>query len=294
MQLRTNNDARLLDAFVDRSDPEAFAALVARHGPVVLRVCRTVLRDDHLAEDAFQATFLTLFKKAGAIQDPESLKGWLCGVAYKTAARIRQRSIRLSEREQAWDENASGCEVVAESDHDLFLIVREELERLPDRYRAPLVLCYLEGLTHEQAASHLGWASGTVKVRLVRGRKLLRERLDRRKITLAAGLLLLWRREAGAAPPDGLVESTLGAVIEDAPLGLSHAEAAALSKPALFSFRFSIGDWAVICGAVVLALFLGSTAATSAAAMIPWGPAAATDGADLPSNLTDVLAIDCS
>jgi RNA polymerase sigma factor (sigma-70 family) len=294
MQLRTNNDARLLNDFVDRSDPEAFAALVARHGPVVLRVCRTVLRDDHLAEDAFQATFLTLFKKAGAIQDPESLKGWLCGVAYKTAARIRQRSIRLSEREQAWDENASGGESAAESDHDLFLIVREELERLPDRYRAPLVLCYLEGLTHEQAASHLGWASGTVKVRLVRGRKLLRERLDRRKITLAASLLLLWRREAGAAPPDGLVESTLGAVIEDAPNRLSQTGAATVSKPALIPFRLSLGDWAVICGAVVLALLLGVSAAPGAAAMIIWGPAATAHGAELPSNLTDVLAIDCS
>src|SRR4051794_38353528 len=89
MYLKTHDDARLLSAFIDSSDSEAFAALVARHGPAVLRVCRTVLHDDHLAEDAFQATFLALFKKAGAIQAPDSLKGWLCGVAYKTAARIR-------------------------------------------------------------------------------------------------------------------------------------------------------------------------------------------------------------
>lgn len=294
MHLKTNDDARLLNAFIDRSDAEAFAALVARHGPVVLRVCRTVLHDDHLAEDAFQATFLTLFKKAAAIQDPDCLKGWLCGVAYKTAARIRRRSIRQAEREKAWDEDAYRGEHTPESDHDLFLIVREELERLPDRYRAPLVLCYLEGLTHEQAARHLGWASGTVKTRLVRGRRLLRERLDRRKVVLAAGLLVLWRREAGAAPPEGLVESTLKAMNEAAPMGLPPTARAVDMASATPRWKLLLGDWGMICGAIVLVWLLGAAAATRAATLIPWISAPSIQKADLPANLTDVLGIDCS
>ena len=293
MHLKMNNDSRLLTAFIDRSDAEAFAALVARHGPAVLRVCRTVLHDDHLAEDAFQATFLTLFKKAAAIQDPDSLKGWLCGVAYKTAARIRRRSIRQAEREKAWDENTSRGEHAPESDHDLFLIVREELDRLPDQYRAPLVLCYLEGLTHEQAARHLGWASGTVKTRLVRGRRLLRERLDRRKVVLAAGLLLLWRREAGAAPPDGLVESTLKAMSDAAPTGLASTSRAAETASAAPRWKLLLGDWGLICGAIVVLWILGA-AATHGATLIPWVSAPSIEKADLPANLTDVLGIDCS
>lgn len=294
MQLGTNNDGRLLDAFLDHSDPEAFAALVARHGPVVLRVCRTVLHDDHLAEDAFQATFLTLFRRAGAIQDPSSLRGWLCGVAYKTAARIRRRAIRRSKREQSWVEDETGGEIVPEPNHDLFLLVRDELERLPDRYRAPIILCYLEGMTHEQAASHLGWASGTVKTRLVRGRRLLRERLDRRKVTLAAGLLLLWRREAGAAPPDQLVDSTLGIVNRAGAERDPIAGEAAASQRMLSFFRFPPDDWAVLCGIFVLVLILGAAAATSASALIVRPPADATEASELPSNLTDVLAVDCS
>jgi len=288
-----NDDAGLLAAFVDRSDSEAFAALVARHGPVVLRVCRTILRDDHLAEDAFQATFLTLFKKAGSIQDPATLKGWLCGVAYKTAARIRRRSIQTIDRERTWQDDSAGSEIVPESDHDLFLILREELDRLPDHYRAPLVLCYFEGLTHEQAASHLGWASGTVKVRLVRGRRLLRERLDRRKIALAAGLVLLWRREAGAAPPDELVESTLAATEVSSGSAPPRPEATSFSWSPALRRALSLGDWTVAVWAFVLLMILG-TAVANAADLISWTPPATTDGSNLPSNLKDVLGIDCA
>ncbi len=288
------DDTQLLARFQEGSDPEAFAALVARHGPTVLRVCRTILADVHLAEDAFQATFLTLFQTAGAIQDPAALRGWLCGTAYKTASRIRKRSIRQAQRERASLADPSDAGQAPATDYDLFLIVREELDRLPEKYRAPLILCYLEGMTHQEAAAQLDWASGTVKVRLVRGRKLLRERLDRRKVALAAGLILLWRREAGAAPPD-LLESTLRAtavVIRDQAPIRHVAEA---PRPFGRIGPPSAG-WAAICRAVFILTVAAALAATAAAAVIlPSPPTPVGMDADaLPANLTDVLRVDCT
>ncbi len=287
------DDPQLLARFKDGSDPEAFAALVARHGPTVLRVCRTILPDVHHAEDAFQATFLTLFQKAAAIQDPDALRGWLCGTAYKTASRIRKRSIRQAQRERATEVDPSDGGQAPGTDYELFLLVREELDRLPEKYRAPLILCYLEGLTHEEAAAQLEWASGTVKVRLVRGRKLLRERLDRRKVALASGLILLWRREAGATAPD-LLESTLQAtsVVRNTE-PIRHAAEAPRPYGRLGS---SSSGWAAICRAVFILAVAAAVAATAAAAVIlPTSPTpAAEDLEDLPANLTDVLGVHCT
>ncbi|AMV39919.1 RNA polymerase sigma factor [Planctomyces sp. SH-PL62] len=288
------DDPRLLADFIEQSDPEAFAALVARHGPMVLRVCRGVLIDAHLAEDAFQATFLTLFQKAGAIRDPNTLRGWLCGTAYKTASRIRKRSIRLSQRERTSEVDPTDPDQAQGPDYELFLLVREELDLLPEKYRAPLILCYLEGLTHEEAASQLEWASGTVKVRLVRGRKLLRERLDRRKVAMATGLVLLWRREAGAADP-GFVESTLRAAE-------TITTSQALARPTVGSSSLPrivappMARWAMLRRALLILAVTAALAATAAAAVIlPTSPPPAGDGhEDLPGNLTDVLGIDCT
>ncbi|MDG3004133.1 RNA polymerase sigma factor [Paludisphaera mucosa] len=275
-----DDDARLLADFLRKSDPEAFAALVARLGPSVLRICRTVLYDAHLAEDAFQATFLVFYKKAASIQDPGSLRGWLCGTAYKTAARIRRRSIRVAQRECSSDLFDPSSDDAPESDHELFLILRQELDGLPDKYRAPLILCYLEGLTHEQTAEQLGWATGTVKVRLVRGRKLLRERLDRRKVALGAGLVLVWRREAGAAPPS-LVESTL------------RATGSAGGRVATARIRTGPLDWTAICRAVLLLTAAVAVAATATDAIIRPSPPPGIDRDDLPANLTDVFRSVC-
>ena len=204
-------DDRLLEDFVNHCDPVAFGALVRRHGPMVLRVCRSVLRDPHEAEDAFQATFLVLLRKASTIHDSSALGKWLCGVAYKTAARGRRKAARRREFERKWEDVSANDDAGTDPTHDVRAVVREELDRLPEKYRAPLVLCYLEGLTHEEAARHLGWASGTVKIRLVRGRKLLRERLDRRKVSLGAGLLMSWKRET-EIPPESLTEESYSAV----------------------------------------------------------------------------------
>ena len=207
------NDSQLLDRFIRDQDSAAFRSLVIRHGPAVLQVCRGVLHDAHEAEDAFQATFMVLVRRARSIQDPELLGGWLRGVAYRTALRARCRAARrvAVERSQA---RMSHTEDVSEDlSPELRQMIRAELERLPDTYREPVTLCYLQGMTHQEAARHLGWPVGTVKVRLVRGRRLLRERLDRRGVSFGASLLL-WLLNPKVAPavPEALLESTVRAM----------------------------------------------------------------------------------
>ncbi len=180
-------DRQLLDEFVRDQDAGAFRILVGRHGTAVHRVCRGVLRDADEAEDAFQATFLVLVRKAPAIRDPETLGAWLRGVAYRVAVRARRRAARRRaiEKTRAEMSRHEPGLIPAEATSELRKVVREELERLPDPYRQPIALCYLDGLTHQEAARRLDWPVGTVKVRLVRARRLLRERLDRRGVGLA-------------------------------------------------------------------------------------------------------------
>ncbi len=192
-------DNQLLEGFVATRDPAAFRDLVVRHGPAVLRVCRGFLHDPHDAEDALQATFLILVNRAPSIRDPERLQAWLVGVARKVAARARRRGVVRSERERKWAEMNPEARESDRPLDDIRRVVREEMGLLPEAYRQPLALCYLEGLTHEEAAERLGWPVGTVKTRLVRGRGRLRDRLDRRGIALGMALLLLClRREASA------------------------------------------------------------------------------------------------
>jgi RNA polymerase sigma factor (sigma-70 family) len=206
-------DTQLLERFVARSDPEAFGDLVARHGPAVLRTCRGFLHDPFEAEDAMQATFLVLIQRAPTIRDPELLDRWLVGVARKVAARARRRGAIRSEREKRW---ASMHPEARDQEGPLLEIrrvVREELCGLPEDYRQPLALCYFEGLTHEEAAERLGWPVGTVKVRLVRARRQLRDRLDRRGVALSvAFLLLLLHGGASATSESDLMASTVEAM----------------------------------------------------------------------------------
>ena len=260
---------------------------------MVQRVCRSVLRDPHDADDAFQLTFMVLFQKAETITDSDSLGRWLCGVAYKTAARVRQRGARRREHERSWAQEPADDRAERVGEQDLFLLVREELERLPEKYRAPLVLCYFEGLTHEEAAKHLGWASGTVKVRLVRGRKLLRERLDRRKIALGAGLLLLWKREAKAAPAETLVDSILAATKQRA------AGKTVSGKRLISRFHGAPGPFGRVAGSMVslawaLLLGLGVVGGVCwGVAITQFAPHLTDHTEDLPANLMNVLAVDC-
>ncbi len=208
-------DAQLLDRFLTRRDEAAFDALVARHGPMVLAVCRGVLKHASDAEDAFQATFLVLFRKASGLRSAGSLGSWLYRVAYRIALRANavaaRRRQRFSEEGMMAAESAASGE--AEVDRELLPILHAEIDRLPDKYRAPIALCYLEGLSYEQAAHQLGWPLGTVGSRIARARELLRSRLSRRGVTATtAALSALLAREATAAPA-GWVEATTRAAM---------------------------------------------------------------------------------
>ena len=196
------SEAQLLDRFLARDDPSAFEALVARHGPTVLAVCRRVLRDPHQADDAFQATFLLLVRKAGSVRDADLLGPWLHRVAYRVAIRAGQAEAKRRTRETASSQTLELAAAPESPNRDLGLALHEALEGLPEKYRAPIVLCDLEGRTHEEAAKSLKWPIGSVKGRLSRGRELLKTRLTRRGITGAVAALLA--EEASAAVPVSL------------------------------------------------------------------------------------------
>ena len=206
-------DGQLLRRFTHRRDDvgqAAFAALVARHGPMVLRVCSGVLRDLTDIEDAFQATFLVLARKARSIREPDAVGSWLYGVALRIAAKARVAAMRRQVHERQCAAMAAVPEIV-EDRHDLELALLEEVDRLPEKYRAPIVLCYLERLTHEAAARRLRWPVGTVEGRLARARGLLRSRLTRRGLAPAIGLLgaSVSARTVSAAVPMALAKATL-------------------------------------------------------------------------------------
>jgi RNA polymerase sigma factor (sigma-70 family) len=206
-------DQQLLRRFASRREEAAFAALVQRHGPMVLGALRRVLQDPHDADDAFQATFLVLARKAGSLARPEKLANWLYGVACRTAARAKAQAARRRAHERqftdmpAVEARPNGAEPL----HELRLVLDEELRRLPDKYRAPLVLCYLEGKTYAEAARALGWAEGTVSGRLARARGVLRGRLTRRGLALSAGAFALSQSTAPAAVPPALADATVKA-----------------------------------------------------------------------------------
>lgn len=288
-------DVQLLGFFVQESDEASFRALVVRHGPTVLRVCRRVLHDQHEVEDAFQATFLVLVRKAPTIERPEALGNWLYGVAYRIAMKARRGTVRRRNHERKKAEMDPVTLATDQPWDDLGRVVREELERLPEPYRAPLELCYLKGQSHEEAASELGWPLGTLKVRLVRGRKKLRERLDRRGIAMALGLLLLLLRPRRAmALPEPLVNSTVEAMRLEAVGG----PAATASDPRFRrSSRMARGIVESRFGSRLLwplLLLLLSLATTGAVPL--YGQVQAADIeelAALPTSLTDVLHVKC-
>jgi RNA polymerase sigma factor (sigma-70 family) len=231
-------DAELLRRFVAGQEEAAFEALVRRHGPMVLGVCRYLLRDAHDVEDAFQATFLVLVSKAAAVGRPALLANWLYGVAYRVASRARARACRRRGRETRGVEMAEakpGAEAIAP---ELRPILHEELNRLPEKYRTPVVLCYLQGKTNEEAARQLAWPVGTVKGRLTRARELLRTRLTRRGLALSAGALAAVLTQQSAAVPPALSAATVQAAIlvaagQAAAAGAVPARAAALSRGVL-------------------------------------------------------------
>ncbi|HEY7153344.1 MAG TPA: sigma-70 family RNA polymerase sigma factor [Gemmataceae bacterium] len=208
-------DADLLQRFAMRHEEAAFAAILERHGPLVLGVCRRVLDDTHDAEDAFQATFLVLARRASSIRRGASLASWLYGVAYRVAREARIQKARRSFHEKEAATRLSQDGLASDSPDDLRPILDEELQRLPEKYRAPLVLHYLEGKSKQEAANQLGWTEGTVSGRLDRARKLLRRRLLKRGIGLSAGFLASMDSTPSvlAMVPQALQESALRAAI---------------------------------------------------------------------------------
>jgi RNA polymerase sigma factor (sigma-70 family) len=171
------SDRRLLERYTRHQDETAFQALVARHGPMVLGVCKRVLHHAQDAEDAFQATFLVLVRKTGSIGQPELLANWLYRVAHHTALKARANAARRSKNQRQAVSRPTPDPLLEVAWRELRALLDQELSRLPEKYRAPLVLCYLQGKTNEEAARQLGWPPGSMSARLARGRVMLRDRL---------------------------------------------------------------------------------------------------------------------
>ena len=210
--VRQQSDQHLLRQFSEHRDEAAFGMLLRRHGPMVLDVCRGVFGNDADAEDAFQATFLVLASKASSIRKTASVGSWLHGVAYRTAVKARAQ-LATRRKKEAHAPTRTIWEPDDLSWREMQEILHEELNGLAERYRVPLVACYLQGKTQDQAAAQLGLAKSTVKERLERGRSLLRARLVRRGLGPAAVLLATaWpSATASAYLPATLASSTIKA-----------------------------------------------------------------------------------
>ncbi|MGE3804565.1 MAG: RNA polymerase sigma factor [Gemmataceae bacterium] len=203
------SDGDLLDRFVLHGEEAAFALLVQRHGPMIFNVCRRVLLHEQDAEDAYQATFVVLARRAAALDRRGSLASWLYKVAYHAA--LKMRELAAKRRETAMKDVTA---LAAPGDWaELRPVLDAELDRLPDKYRAPVLLCYLQGLSNEEAARQLDWPVGTVKGRLARARDLLRGRLARRGVTLSATAIaaLVTEHGASASVPGAVVARALQA-----------------------------------------------------------------------------------
>jgi HlyD family secretion protein len=218
---RDLTDGQLLERFATDAGEGAelaFSALVERHEAMVWRVCLAILRDEHAAADAFQATFLVLLRKARSLWVRDSLGPWLHQVACRTASSLRRADIRRRKHEQHGARQDSGRSAMLEAlcEHELDAAIQEEVNRLPEKFRAPLVLCDLEGRTHQEAARCLGWPIGTVKSRQSHGRGLIRDRLLRRGMALgAAGAVAeSLRQTAVAATSKGLLRKTVAAAMQ--------------------------------------------------------------------------------
>jgi RNA polymerase sigma factor (sigma-70 family) len=202
----------LLEQFLACRDELAFQVLVSRHGPMVLGICRRMLANAADVEDAFQATFLVLLRRAGSLGPGDAIAAWLHGVAVRVAQQARNAAARRSRRERlGMTVEATAVESSSE-DSELRQILDQEISRLPLKYRAPIVLCYLEGQTHEEAARRLRWPLGTVKGRLARARSLLESRLTRRGVACGTGLSALAACSGTeAAVPISLLAATCNA-----------------------------------------------------------------------------------
>jgi RNA polymerase sigma factor (sigma-70 family) len=280
----TESDHRLLERFTATQDGAAFAALVDRHGPLVLAAARRVLGESGAADDVFQAAFLLLARRPGAVRRGGAVGSWLYGTAFRLALRART----AADRRRRHEHRAAGFRPSpAPSDpawRELMAVLDEELRRLSEAYRAPLVACYLQGRTRDEAARELGWSVGTLRRRLDRARELLRLRLTRRGATLAAGLCATAVvPDVTAAVPRELAE-TVSRCAAGGPVG--PAVAALLPTAGPSRVRVWAGLFALVGGLAAGAGLIGSPARPDRPADAPPSPAAGVDlsGDPLPAG----------
>jgi RNA polymerase sigma factor (sigma-70 family) len=234
---RELTDQQLLQRFAAQQDADAFAALMQRYGQLVWSVCRHVLRHDHDAEDAFQATFLVLARNSASIRKHEALASWLHGTAYRVALRAR-RDAAIRRSHESRGQSMPADKPLPEKDlREALAMLDEEVQGLAPRQRAAFVLCALEGKSLAEAAHQLGWKQGTVSGTLARARQQLERRLTRRGVTLTAVLsaVVLGRQVAAAALPAGLAHATTQAALlyaagKTPAATLASAAAAALAE----------------------------------------------------------------
>jgi RNA polymerase sigma factor (sigma-70 family) len=253
-------DMDLLRRFVESWDQTAFELLVQRYGPLVRRVCRSALADENDADDVFQATFLLLCQKAGSLRRRNALGPWLHGVAVRLASRARRAARRRKKYETRTDVSLSDNTDQERSTRELRALIDQELAMLPDKLRVPLVLCYLEGKTQDEAGRQLGVPQRTLSGHLERGRELLRERLQRRGVELGVALMVTALcKTADAAVPRTLVASTLQSAMLGS-RGTAAVASVSLARGMLLSGRIK---WVILLTGLLL--LVGGGAALSVA-----------------------------
>ncbi|HWG46799.1 MAG TPA: sigma-70 family RNA polymerase sigma factor [Gemmataceae bacterium] len=281
---RALTDGQLLARFVSARDEVAFAALVRRHGPMVLGVCRRLLRHAQDAEDCFQATFLVLARKAASVRG-EALGGWLYSVACRTTLEARTANVRRRSRERQV-EDLPHPEVPPEQARDWQPLLDHELNLLPEKYRAVIVACDLEGRPRREAAQNLGLSEGTISSRLARGRCLLAKRLSRYGLSLSGGVLAAAMVEsaAPAGVPVAMVSATLKAAVGQASVSSSVE---ILVKGALKAMLLT--KLKVAVGAVVVLVAFGASGLVYRAAEQPAPAAEQKKGDGKPRNELEAL-----
>ena len=273
-------DAQILERYVAQRDELAFTALVQRHGPMVLAVCRSVLEDPNDADDAFQATFLLLARKAKSLWVGDSLGGWLHRVASRIACQMKSDTARRRDRERRAAEKTGERRTSGKPEDDTFRVLHQEIDRLPERYRKPIVLCYLEHMTYQQAASHLRWSEGMTQGRLARGRSLLRARLSRRGVTLGVATLgaMALPHEASAVSGSMLLSAVRTARFfglgETAGVGTVSTAAEALVKQALRTMIMAKLKMVAAAGFFIGALTCVATGLSASGPIVADEPAA--------------------
>jgi RNA polymerase sigma factor (sigma-70 family) len=276
-------DAELLRRFVAGRDEAAFEALLQRHGPMVLAVCRRILDNEADAEDAFQAVFLVLVRQAGTVERHDSVGSFLHGVALRTALRARSDLARRRHHERHVAVMPAAEPTPDAVWQDLRRVLDEEVAKLPGKFRAPVRLCYLEGKTYDEAAHALGCSLGTVSSRLTRARERLQDRLVRRGVTLSAGLLatMLTSHAAPAAVPSPLLQVTLRAAVG---IATGPAGAAMVSSHVLQLSEQMVRSMTVNKLRIVVGVFLAVCALGVAGIAFSRAPWAASRNAELPEQ----------